>query len=86
MLTSTIETKVISPIDNYTVIFWPCREIDRKDLAVQMRKRVGDYSRVVDLLRTGGGIVQYSTALCLECAAFCYVFYYYDIIYCHALY
>ena len=30
-------------------------EIDRKDLAVQMRKRVGDYSRVVDLLRTGGG-------------------------------
>jgi WD repeat-containing protein 35 len=31
------------------------REIDRKDLAIQMRKRVGDYSRVVDLLRTGGG-------------------------------
>jgi WD repeat-containing protein 35 len=31
------------------------REIDRKDLAVQMRRKVGDYGRVVDLLRTGGG-------------------------------
>ena len=31
------------------------REIDRKDLAVQMRKRIGDYPRVVQLLRTGGG-------------------------------
>ena len=31
------------------------REIDRKDLAVAMRKKVGDYGRVVDLLRTGGG-------------------------------
>lgn len=32
------------------------REIDRKDLAVQMRKKIGDYSKVVDLLRTGGGV------------------------------
>ena len=31
------------------------KEIDRKDLAVQMRKRIGDYQRVVQLLRTGGG-------------------------------
>lgn len=31
------------------------REIDRKDLAIQMRKKVGDYSRVVQLLQTGGG-------------------------------
>lgn len=31
------------------------REIDRKDLAVQMRKRIGDYQRVVQLLGTGGG-------------------------------
>jgi WD repeat-containing protein 35 len=31
------------------------REIDRKDLAIQMRTRVGDYGRVVDLLRTGEG-------------------------------
>ena len=31
------------------------REIDRKDLAIQMRKRMGDYPRVVQLLQTGGG-------------------------------
>ena len=31
------------------------REIDRKDLAVQMRKKLGDYSRVVQLLRGDGG-------------------------------
>lgn len=31
------------------------REIDRKDLAIQMRKKIGDYSRVVQLLQTGGG-------------------------------
>jgi len=31
------------------------REIDRKDLAIQMRKRIGDYPRVVQLLQTGGG-------------------------------
>lgn len=31
------------------------RGIDRKDLALQMRNRVGDYSRVVQLLQTGGG-------------------------------
>lgn len=31
------------------------REIDRKDLAIAMRQKVGDYGRVVDLLRTGGG-------------------------------
>ena len=30
-------------------------EIDREDLAVQMRKRIGDYSRVVYLLRNGTG-------------------------------
>ena len=40
-------------LEFYFVVF--SSEIDRKDLAVQMRKRVGDYSRVVDLLRTGGG-------------------------------
>jgi WD repeat-containing protein 35 len=31
------------------------REIDRKDLAIQLRKRMGDYTRVVQLLQTGGG-------------------------------
>lgn len=31
------------------------REIDRKDLAIQLRKRSGDYVRVVQLLQTGGG-------------------------------
>ena len=31
------------------------REIDRKDLAIQFRKRVGDHMRVVQLLQTGGG-------------------------------
>lgn len=31
------------------------REIDRKDLAIALRKRLGDYSRVVQLLQTGGG-------------------------------
>lgn len=31
------------------------RGIDRKDLALEMRTRVGDYSRVVHLLQTGGG-------------------------------
>eukprot|EP01035_Chromulina_nebulosa_P019079 gene19079-24905_t len=31
------------------------REIDRKDLAIQMRKKIGDFSRVVQLLQTGGG-------------------------------
>jgi WD repeat-containing protein 35 len=31
------------------------REIDRKDLAIQMRKRICDYPRVVQLLQTGGG-------------------------------
>ena len=42
-------------IYQYFIFVHFCSEIDRKDLAVQMRKRVGDYSRVVDLLRTGGG-------------------------------
>lgn len=31
------------------------REIDRKDLAIQLRKRLGDFTRVVQLLQTGGG-------------------------------
>lgn len=31
------------------------REIDRKDLAIQLRKRLGDDMRVVQLLQTGGG-------------------------------
>jgi WD repeat-containing protein 35 len=31
------------------------REIDRKDLAIQLRKRLGDDKRVVQLLQTGGG-------------------------------
>jgi WD repeat-containing protein 35 len=31
------------------------REIDRKDLAISFRKRVGDHMRVVQLLQTGGG-------------------------------
>jgi WD repeat-containing protein 35 len=31
------------------------REIDRKDLAIAFRKRVGDHMRVVQLLQTGGG-------------------------------
>ncbi len=31
------------------------REIDRKDLAIELRNRIGDYSRVVQLLQTGGG-------------------------------
>jgi WD repeat-containing protein 35 len=31
------------------------REIDRKDLAIQLRKRLNDYNRVVQLLQTGGG-------------------------------
>jgi len=31
------------------------REIDRKDLAIQMRQKIGDYLRVVQLLQTGGG-------------------------------
>jgi WD repeat-containing protein 35 len=31
------------------------REIDRKDLAISMRKRICDYPRVVQLLQTGGG-------------------------------
>lgn len=31
------------------------RGIDRKDLALQMRTKIGDYSRVVQLLQTGGG-------------------------------
>lgn len=31
------------------------REIDRKDLAIGFRKRVGDHMRVVQLLQTGGG-------------------------------
>ena len=31
------------------------RGIDRKDLALQMRNRIGDYSRVVQILQTGGG-------------------------------
>merc|ERR1711871_379268 len=31
------------------------REIDRKDLAIQMRKRIGDYPKVVQLLQSGGG-------------------------------
>lgn len=33
------------------------REIDRKDLAIQLRKRLGDYMRVVQLLQTGGGSI-----------------------------
>ena len=35
------------------------REIDRKDLAIQLRKRLGDYMRVVQLLQTGGGDITY---------------------------
>lgn len=31
------------------------RDIDRKDLAIQLRKRLGDYMKVVQLLQTGGG-------------------------------
>jgi len=31
------------------------REIDRKDLAIQLRERMGDWSRVVQLLQNGGG-------------------------------
>ena len=31
------------------------RDIDRKDLAIALRRRIGDYSRVVQLLQTGGG-------------------------------
>lgn len=31
------------------------REIDRKDLAIQLRKKVGEYPRVVSLLQSGGG-------------------------------
>ena len=31
------------------------REIDRKDLAIKFRKRIGDHMRVVQLLQTGGG-------------------------------
>jgi WD repeat-containing protein 35 len=31
------------------------REIDRKDLAIAMRNRIGDYSRVIQLLQSGGG-------------------------------
>ena len=31
------------------------REIDRKDLAIQMRRKVGDDMKVVQLLQTGGG-------------------------------
>ena len=42
-------------MQSHVNLFRLVSEIDRKDLAVQMRKRVGDYSRVVDLLRTGGG-------------------------------
>jgi len=29
-------------------------EIDRRDLAVQLRQRIGDYGRVVDLYSGGG--------------------------------
>ena len=39
-------------------------EIDREDLAVQMRKRIGDYSRVVYLLRNGTGEELY-TLVCV---------------------
>ena len=35
------------------------REIDRKDLAIQLRKRLGDYMRVVQLLQTGGGLPRF---------------------------
>lgn len=31
------------------------REIDRKDLAIQLRERMGDWSRVVQLVQNGGG-------------------------------
>lgn len=31
------------------------RDIDRKDLAIQLRNRLGDFTRVVQLLQTGGG-------------------------------
>lgn len=31
------------------------REIDRKDLAILLRKRICDYPRVVQLLQSGGG-------------------------------
>ena len=31
------------------------REIDRKDLAINMRKTIGDYPRVLHLLQSGGG-------------------------------
>jgi WD repeat-containing protein 35 len=42
----------LNKIDEAETIY---REIDRKDLAIQLRKRLGDYSRVVQLLQTGGG-------------------------------
>lgn len=31
------------------------REIDRKDLAIQLRNRLGDHLRAMQLLQTGGG-------------------------------
>jgi WD repeat-containing protein 35 len=31
------------------------REIDRKDLAIELRMRLGDWFRVVQLLQSGGG-------------------------------
>lgn len=37
----------------YNAQHYSHREIDRKDLAIQLRKRLGDYSRVVQLLQTG---------------------------------
>ena len=40
-------------------------EIDREDLAVQMRKRIGDYSRVVYLLRNGTGEELYTWCVCV---------------------
>jgi WD repeat-containing protein 35 len=31
------------------------RDIDRKDLAIELRMRLGDWFRVVQLLQSGGG-------------------------------
>jgi hypothetical protein len=49
---------IISPLTSsrlFSITASPFSEIDREDLAVQMRKRIGDYSRVVYLLRNGTG-------------------------------
>jgi hypothetical protein len=45
------------------------REIDRKDLAIELRMRLGDWFRVVQLLQSGGGddaLLNRGTTLCCE--------------------